>query len=329
MSILAPLCLVAGVQSGATAETALLLLTAASIGIGVAARVIPPRKVSGPDRIPADGRAWPLLAVIFGALGAYLFAGALYVSLRRGPVPTAGGTMPPGEIAFMSTVPPLVALVVLLLGDRAIKQTTQLDLGLDRRRLPAGLAAGLWGALIVVPPLYMLSFLVEMVYRALRYEHPTEHPLLKVLGGRPGLGVQVAIVIGACIIAPIFEETFFRGHIQTLLRRALLRIFGPRMPAPHPSGFPVITPIPHPPVIPEMPSPPPRPTAWQTWSAILITSVLFALVHPAWSQPMIFILAVCLGYAYERTGNLWVSITIHATFNSVSTALYLSGLYSR
>jgi len=39
--------------------------------------------------------------------------------------------------------------------------------------------------------------------------------------------------------------------------------------------------------------------------------------------PAIFCLAIGLGYAYERTGNLWTCITIHCLFNSVSTFIYL------
>ena len=66
--------------------------------------------------------------------------------------------------------------------------------------------------------------------------------------------------------------------------------------------------------------------AWPSWMAILLTSLLFATVHPLWTQPLIFVLALCLGYAYERTNNLWVTITMHALFNGVSTALFLAGV---
>ncbi len=49
----------------------------------------------------------------------------------------------------------------------------------------------------------------------------------------------------------------------------------------------------------------------------------FSLVHPAWMFPVIFLLALCLGYAYERTQNLWVPIIIHAGFNAASTIAFL------
>ena len=57
----------------------------------------------------------------------------------------------------------------------------------------------------------------------------------------------------------------------------------------------------------------------------MVTSVLFAVVHPMWTAPVIFLLSLCLGYVYERTGNLWATIVIHAMFNTASTLLFLAG----
>ena len=330
MSILSSLGLAASVDSGTVLETLLLVLVAASAGAAVAAGALPPRRVNGPDRIPPGRPAWPLLAVLFGAVGVYFFSMSLYLGARLGPT-TAPSTSQPSlglpETAVVSVVPPLLALVALVLGDRAVHDTVGQDLGLDKKRLAPGVLIGLWGGVIVVPPLLLMSEIVEMIYRALHYEHPVEHPVLHALGERPGPLVTAMLVVGACVIAPLFEEMLFRGHVQTLLRRALLRLSRhAERPAP-PAGFPVIIPGAEP--APPPPPAPARPTAWQTWLAIVLTSVAFALLHPAWTQPMIFALSLALGYAYERTGDLWVSITIHAVFNSVSTIIFLSGLYSR
>lgn len=293
MSILGLASLAATTEITVTPEVVLLLLSAASVGVAVATRVFPPRRVSGRERIPQGRPAAPLVAIVFGGMGAYFFTiSALYSLWNRGASPaTAPATEPvasAAHVAILSTVPALVAFGLLVLGDRVVGRVIGLDLGFDARRLPRGVFMGLLGAFIIVPPLYLLSQAVEMIYRGVHYQHEAEHPLLKTLGERPGTGVMVAIIFGACVLAPLFEELLFRGHIQTLLKR-LLR---------------------------------------STWAAILLTSAIFTLVHPVWSWPIIFTLALCLGYAYERTGNLWVSITIHALFNSVSTALFLSGLYS-
>jgi membrane protease YdiL (CAAX protease family) len=58
----------------------------------------------------------------------------------------------------------------------------------------------------------------------------------------------------------------------------------------------------------------------------LLTAALFAGVHPLWTVPPIFCLAVCLGFAYERTGNLWVPVVMHSTFNGLMTAYFLLGV---
>ena len=86
-----------------------------------------------------------------------------------------------------------------------------------------------------------------------------------------------------------------------------------------------------PPVLPPPSTPPPdaRPipdtlSVWPPLVAILVTSLCFSVVHPMWTWPVIFVLSCFLGYAYERTGNLWTCVTIHAAFNGFSTIVYLT-----
>src|SRR5204863_1206493 len=91
------------------------------------------------------------------------------------------------------------------------------------------------------------------------------------------------LILGAVAVAPLAEELLFRGHIQTLLRGATRR----------------------------------------PWLAVIITSIIFAGIHPTWTIPPIFVLSLALGYAYERTGNLWLNIFMHAMFNGLETILSL------
>jgi membrane protease YdiL (CAAX protease family) len=71
----------------------------------------------------------------------------------------------------------------------------------------------------------------------------------------------------------------------------------------------------------------PPPPASRRWLVVLISSTLFALVHFNGPNPevlpIIFTLALWLGYVYERTGNLWACMIMHAGFNAVSTLLVL------
>lgn len=328
MSIVHHLHIPAIFASSVPAELWLLPLLAISFATAVLVGVLPPRRVSGPDRIPPDRPAWPLAGVMFGALGVYLFSASLYETIEHPSSAQIAATQPEdrpaSETAFISTVPPMLGFLALLLGGHFAHEVSGQQLGLSLRGLRRGVIWGSIGVVIVVPPLFMLAQVVELIYRQIHYQHPTEHPFLHTLGEKPGAAVVVLIVLGACVIAPLCEELLFRGYLQTLLRRMLYRLFNRR---PEPIAFDGI------PQNPELGNGPPLqheppPTPAQTWAAIAITSAVFASVHPAWSRPIIFVLALCLGYAYERSGNLWVPITLHAGFNTLQIAVFLLGLYA-
>ena len=93
-------------------------------------------------------------------------------------------------------------------------------------------------------------------------------------------GWKTAGAVSAIVLAPLAEEIFFRGLVQSMLRRHLA----------------------------------------SRWASILITSLLFALMHYKSPQTVaaLFVLGVVLGYNYERTGRLYPVILIHAAFNAVA-----------
>ncbi len=105
-----------------------------------------------------------------------------------------------------------------------------------------------------------------------------EHPTLSALqSGALSTALVVSLWIGAAVIAPLAEEFFFRGFVQTFLVTAL--------------GSPT--------------------------KAIFVTAGVFASIHFPQPQavPALFLLAVLLGYAYEKTGSIMVPVIIHACFN--------------
>jgi hypothetical protein len=219
--------------------------------------------------------------------------------------------------------------------------------------------------------------LLERFYQRTGFEHPTEHDLLRVMKTSRSPAVELGLILGAVVVAPLFEELLFRGHLQTLIRQGLILLshgrrkaeVAPALAPPPPVAYPPTTifagvnavslppgagpsesdvsspavadaaPVIAPPSVPpavqatpenvlpytHAPFPPTatRAFVWQSWAAIVITSSAFALVHPLWMAPIIFFLSLCLGYTYERTGNLWATITMHATFNALNTLLYL------
>jgi len=113
-----------------------------------------------------------------------------------------------------------------------------------------------------------------------------KHEALKTLTTYPQWPVNLSVVISAVVVAPIFEETVFRGLFQSVVRRFL-------------------------------PDP---------WIAILIAAGIFALAHANLSHwPALFVLGVCMGYSYEKSGSLWRPIFIHAVFNATG----IVGIFSQ
>jgi membrane protease YdiL (CAAX protease family) len=146
------------------------------------------------------------------------------------------------------------------------------------RYLPDGVAYGVVGALAVIPLVLAATAIVQEIMRRAGVASPEEHPLLVVFQQKSMVD-RLLVVLSAVIFAPLFEELAFRAHLQSALRRA--------------TGRP--------------------------WAAVIITSALFALVHQIWwMMPPLFLLAVGLGYVYERTRNAWATVTMHATFNLLS-----------
>ncbi len=92
------------------------------------------------------------------------------------------------------------------------------------------------------------------------------------------LPLQVLLLFYTVIVVPIFEETIFRGMLQTMIHTAMHR----------------------------------------PWAAIVITSLLFSVLHPSTHIPALFVLSCCMGYAYEKSGSLFRSIFIHSLFNGLN-----------
>lgn len=104
------------------------------------------------------------------------------------------------------------------------------------------------------------------------------HPTIQALhdASQP-LGIHAALWLGAFAVAPVAEEFFFRGLVQTLFTN-LLR---------------------------------------SRWMAIWLSALAFGAVHftQPHAVPALVFLGILLGYAYERSGSLVPPILIHAAFN--------------
>jgi len=113
------------------------------------------------------------------------------------------------------------------------------------------------------------------------------HQQLEMITEYPELPLRIMIVFVAVIIAPLLEEMLFRGFVQTTIRS----YFNIRNSA---------------------------------WPAIAASSVFFAIMHEDHGHwPALFVLGVCLGYSYEKSGSLLRPIFIHLFFNASSIAATL------
>lgn len=263
--------------------------------LGIRLHVYRPAAVLGPDRLPAGQPASLLLL----PLGLGVFTLILAQSAMNGLPATALNQ------ALLNAVPPLAFSVTILLADGAVGGFELIArLGINPRQF-GGVPRKMLAAIIILPPAYAVSFLAEWVYMRMHVQHPAEHPLLKMMREAPS-PTRWLLILTAVAIAPLSEELLFRGHLQTLLRRMFVALssLGNR------AGAPMTAPR--------------KPPVWQTWAGILLTSCLFARAHDPWMRPPIFFLSLGLGYCYERTGNLWTSMTVHCIFNSISTFVFLT-----
>lgn len=300
------------------------------------------RSILGPSRM-GDDESPGVIALILG-LAVFVLLFAQIISFMatsdrssstkpsRATAATAPTTTPsteltlsPKQMAIITTVPSLVAFGFMVAANAFWRRRGLFQLGLSSSQFFRGVGMGLIGSLVAVPWTFLVGQATPFLWRWLRFEHPKEHDLLRVLGESGDPILRIVLILSAVLVAPLFEELIFRGHLQTLITNGISRLKQWRSRRPVPQGFEVILPGGE---IGRVVLPPARPPLFPPTVAIrcvsvIITSALFAMVHPAWMQPPIFILAICLGYAYERTGNLWTNITMHAMFNTTGIVLFL------
>jgi membrane protease YdiL (CAAX protease family) len=127
-----------------------------------------------------------------------------------------------------------------------------------------------------------------------------QHQQLKMITENPQLLSRILIVVTAVIIVPLLEEMLFRGLLQTTIR-SYFEAFHSLLVAQ------------------ETPDEKRTIDRNGAWPAIVISSVLFTLTHAnAGHWPALFVLGVCMGYAYEKSGSLFRPIFIHSFFNAIS-----------
>lgn len=158
--------------------------------------------------------------------------------------------------------------------------------GLRIRTVPQDLAHAFLTLLGVWPLVAATMSLTILVLKALdeSFEVP-QHEALQVITQSNSAALQTLMVVLAVAVAPLVEELLFRGLFQTMIRSYVGR----------------------------------------PWPAIAIASILFAVIHQdAEHWPALFVLALGLGYSYEKSGSLLRAIFMHAMFNGISIVAVLA-----
>lgn len=164
----------------------------------------------------------------------------------------------------------------------------------------------------------------------------TKHPLVEMLtNNEPEIVVLVVATIMAVIAAPIGEEITFRLLLQGWLEKWEDHRLGWRMAPPAdvagsnalategnsdvPPEFAGEQPVE---MVPLETAPPQRGLAGLPygWAPIILSSFLFAVAHYGYGpEPIpLFVLALFLGYCYQRTHRILPCIIAHSLFNLFS-----------
>lgn len=178
-----------------------------------------------------------------------------------------------------------IAIIIFLARGRFARRLK--GFGLDAKTIHKDFFAAVLN-LLSVWPLVLLTIVLTTFFGQLIWGqdfHLQQHEELKTIIAHPHLPLRVLIIITSIVVVPAFEEMLFRGLLQTMFRSFLGR----------------------------------------PWLSIALSSGLFATVHAnAGHWPALFVLAVCLGYSYEKSGSLFRPIFIHSLFNAITitAALY-------
>ncbi len=103
-------------------------------------------------------------------------------------------------------------------------RVTWRELGFDDGTIVRDLRLGVRAFLILAPPTYALQLILVQWFKS-------EHPVVKLIRERPDGVLVAASLFSAVLVAPVFEEYFFRGLLQGWLQRFFWHAGGTSNPA--------------------------------------------------------------------------------------------------
>ena len=218
----------------------------------------------------------------------FLFTPIIVVSLLTRPAETGeteAAAIPPRMAIAAQLVTQVITLLVTLFVARRAMRGDWATWGLRRRGIGRNAAWAVAGYLACWPAVWGLAMLTQ---RAVRYFAPDaplpEHTAVEFLRSPETTRIEAGLVVlGAALLAPVMEELLFRGVLLNAAANA----------------------------------------ARSTWAGILISALMFGLIHAELHHvPALMLFGAVLGYAYVRSGSLWLPVLMHVVFN-VKTLIFL------
>lgn len=181
----------------------------------------------------------------------------------------------------------MAAIAVIISSARAYFIRRLKGFGLNPKTIPKDFFTAILNLLSIWPLVTLALALTMLVGWLIQGPDFQIHPHeeLESIAQHSQLSVRISIILVAVVIAPVFEELLFRGLFQTMICSVLRR----------------------------------------PWPSIVLSSILFIVLHPDKTHwPALFVLAMCLGYSYEKSGSLLRPIFIHALFNAATVIAALT-----
>jgi membrane protease YdiL (CAAX protease family) len=193
----------------------------------------------------------------------------------------------------------LTAAIILVITQRRFEQGLK-GLGLSIANVAKTIKPALLYCVVAFGLTFLALAITLIICRRFGYNQLDKHPFLELLSGEQTPFSLVLIIILTTLVAPLVEELLFRGLLQNFIIGTLAHAHQ----TPQPEGvvdvenktYIHLSPL-------------------YRWAGIIITAAIFAIVHPLQHWPALFVLGICLGYSYERHGNLLIPITMHCLFN--------------
>lgn len=222
------------------------------------------------------------------------------------------------------------------------------DLGMSWPDVSRDIVLGAAAFIMLAPIVFGIQMVLVLIVG------PTKHPFILLLQKTPDLRLFLATSVNAVLLAPLVEELLFRGVLQGWLQslrsgmsfdEVLVGAERDGVTPPPTLGTessaealsvadtsnPYRTPaLDEAPIVAELvDTPTPTPNRFVTWLPILGSSVLFSLAHyshgPDWVP--LLVLAMGLGYLFQRTHRLVPCMTVHFLLNLTSMGLLYLQLF--